>query len=75
VKKIKKSVISWHCPFNTPRSAQNCILASLGRRFPTLMVVGEEGEQDLSQASSSFSSIIFFLTVYRMEDFIIQGLL
>jgi len=31
------------------RSAQNCIIASLARQFPALKVVGEEGEQDLSQ--------------------------
>jgi len=30
------------------RSAQNCIVASLAKQFPTLKVVGEEGEQDLT---------------------------
>jgi len=30
------------------RSAQNCIVASLAKQFPSLTVVGEEGEQDLS---------------------------
>lgn len=31
------------------RSAQNCILASLAKQFPSLKVVGEEGELDCSQ--------------------------
>jgi 3'(2'), 5'-bisphosphate nucleotidase len=31
-----------------PRSAQNCIVASLAAQFPGLAVVGEEGEQDLT---------------------------
>jgi len=30
------------------RSAQNCIIASLAKQFPSLTVVGEEGEQDMS---------------------------
>jgi len=31
------------------RSAQNCIVASLKTQFPGLAIVGEEGDQDLSQ--------------------------
>lgn len=36
------------------RSAQNCILASLLHQYPELKVVGEEGEQDLSQVPSDW---------------------
>jgi len=36
------------------RSAQNCILASLLHQYPSLKVVGEEGEQDLSQIPSDW---------------------
>jgi len=36
------------------RSAQNCIIASLAAQFPTLKVVGEEGEQDLSKVPSDW---------------------
>lgn len=36
------------------RSAQNCILASLARQFPSLKVVGEEGDQDFSQVPADW---------------------
>ena len=36
------------------RSAQNCIIASLAKQFPQLKVVGEEGEQDLSDVPADW---------------------
>merc|ERR1719500_2031003 len=36
------------------RSAQNCIIASLAKQFPKLTVVGEEGEQDLSDVPAEW---------------------
>ncbi|XP_023335850.1 3'(2'),5'-bisphosphate nucleotidase 1 [Eurytemora carolleeae] len=36
------------------RSAQNCIVASLQAQYPDLTVVGEEGEQDLSQVPAEW---------------------
>jgi len=36
------------------RSAQNCIIASLAKQFPQLKVVGEEGEQDLSDVPAEW---------------------
>jgi len=36
------------------RSAQNCIIASLAHQHPDLKVVGEEGEQDLSDVPADF---------------------
>jgi len=36
------------------RSAQDCIVASLAAQFPDLKVVGEEGEQDISEVSEDW---------------------
>lgn len=36
------------------RSAQNCILASLAKQFPSLKVVGEEGDQDFSKVPADW---------------------
>ena len=52
-KHVRLLVRFWFCFFSF-RSAQNCIVASLAAQFPSLKVVGEEGDQDLSQVNNQF---------------------
>ena len=54
------------------RSAQNCILASLAAQYPGLVVVGEEGELDMSEVKAETlpslgSTVLFTLSLLSMN--------